>query len=1337
MANKSNVRKGRSRPEKDKLRVFISSKMAELRDVREITGKALEKRGIDAWVYEYDAGARPENINTTSLDEVERADIFVALFWKDFGEVTAKEYRHAQALSKPCFVYVRDKNIQRDRRLEAFLKTEILDLSFGVTYEFFESAFALGGQISDDVTAWLVRKHREMTAQIESARVSQDEVARLKVEVQRLQSISRASLPVGTALDYLAQQMKGWFETLGYSFEGHLERNDDSIEWIINIPKKRRGYDRIAVLIVEGEVEIGHVARLRGLSTKESTDEGWAVTARRVSQAAREEVRREENSDLLCYTFDELLDQDADFSAYLRWLETEVKRRKIDDMYVPLACVKEEFDRTSKKKIGVSRYDARNGWIDGYIDRWLDDPSKEHISVLGEFGTGKTWFAFHYAWEALQKYQDAKSRGVERPRVPLIIPLRDYAKAVTVESLFSEFFFRKHEIPLPGYSAFEQLNRMGKLLLIFDGFDEMADRVDRQKMIDNFWTLAQVVAPGAKAILTCRTEHFPEATEGRALLGAELRASTAALTGRPPQFEVLELEKFDDTQIHEVLSLRATATAVELVMGNPQLLDLARRPVMTELILEALPDIEAGKPVDLSRVYLYAVRRKMERDIKAERTFTSLADKLYFMCELSWEMLSTEQMSFNYRLFPERLSRLFGAAVKEQKDMDHWRYDMMGQTMLIRNADGDYTPAHRSLLEFFVAYKFAAEIGVLASDFTELAGTQSFLSTAPAQQYAWSSYFRRQVDHKSVIQTIPPLSGFQAEPIRKLADTFGREPLSVAILELLKNMLGPSGETVESQLLSLIMSTCEKPTSETSVIGGNLASLLVRCNPLVFKGRDLSNTNLASASFYNADLTGTVLKGANLERASFNNTTLDDADFCFANLTGARFDEMGAVHSVAFNSDGTKLASGGTDNNVHVWEVRSGEEVLTLRGHTEPVTSVCWGKNDQLIASGSADQSVILWSSLTGDVVRRAKNIFPNWVTGVAFSPKSDQIAIVGGLGSGGVCLWNWESGSEPSLLFQYPAQTNRICYSPDGKTLASSVWDRGYVSQQMKVQVKNALVTDIGSQETLVIKPGFKEGTWGIAFAPNGERLFIGDFNGDIFIYDVSLKKISSRIFQEYPSDKQKIDKRVHGITTNYKHNFIAAYSGSKITIWSLDNFALVLQFPVFSASEFIEERLTPGGRGDITFDPTGTLLVGGFEDDNPYRFWDARPFVTVSGQPQPGPLDYSRTNLTEDTGDVASWPEWWQEAKIKPPQGMYPNPDFGRCLRIIEQKLSCKGLQITRAKGLDAKLSADQRVFFEKGVDTVGKWLLERGAILPVLSNTRRPTIKNFKINRSKQSV
>jgi WD40 repeat protein len=73
------------------------------------------------------------------------------------------------------------------------------------------------------------------------------------------------------------------------------------------------------------------------------------------------------------------------------------------------------------------------------------------------------------------------------------------------------------------------------------------------------------------------------------------------------------------------------------------------------------------------------VRRKMERDIKSDRTFTSLADKLYFLCELSWEMLSSDEMSLNYKLFPDRIRRLFGVT---EKDLDHWHYDMMAQTIL-------------------------------------------------------------------------------------------------------------------------------------------------------------------------------------------------------------------------------------------------------------------------------------------------------------------------------------------------------------------------------------------------------------------------------------------------------------------------------------------------------------------------------------------------------------------------------------------------------------------------------------------------------------------------------
>ena len=575
--------------------------------------------------------------------------------------------------------------------------------------------------------------------------------------------MSRGSLP---------DQLRSWFEALGYTFEGHSVQTEKYCEWILLVPA-RRGVDRILVRFIRDQAELKDMDEVRSAVEKHDASEGWLVAARRKAKSVNERIGCDDR--VLCYTFDELLDEHADFTRYFNWLELFIKRHDIEKYYIPLACARSLADPVTREKVDHERYGKEEGWIEGYIDRWLEDPCKEHISILGEFGTGKTWFSHYYAYRVMKKYLEAKEKGLQRPRLPLVIQLRDYAKALDAESLFSDFFFRKHEIPLPGYSAFRQLNRMGRLLLIFDGFDEMASRLDRQKVINNFWELARVVVPGAKAVLTCRTEHFPNAKEGRDLLNAKLKASTANLTGDPPQFEILELEPFAKDQIRQALSKRTDKKTVDLLMEHDELLDLASRPVMLEFMVEALPDIEAGKPVDLSRIYLYAVNEKLERDFKAGRTFTSLADKIFFMSELSWEMMSEEEMSLNYRLFPDRLKNLFGPVVSKAKDLDHWQHDMRGNTLLIRNDDGDYKPAHRSLLEFFTAYRIVAGLGMLPSDFVAPARRQSNVDTGLAPvDYTWNGYFKRELNEIGQAIFIPPLKLFLPENTDALMDAAGR-----------------------------------------------------------------------------------------------------------------------------------------------------------------------------------------------------------------------------------------------------------------------------------------------------------------------------------------------------------------------------------------------------------------------------------------------------------------------------------------------------------------------------------------------------------------------------------
>jgi WD40 repeat protein len=74
------------------------------------------------------------------------------------------------------------------------------------------------------------------------------------------------------------------------------------------------------------------------------------------------------------------------------------------------------------------------------------------------------------------------------------------------------------------------------------------------------------------------------------------------------------------------------------------------------------------------------------------------------------------------------------------------------------------------------------------------------------------------------------------------------------------------------------------------------------------------------------------------------------------------------VRSVAFSPDGKTLASGGWDNRIKVWDVATGREKATFRGHAEGdwITAVVFSPDGKLLASGSTDDTIKLWDVPTG-----------------------------------------------------------------------------------------------------------------------------------------------------------------------------------------------------------------------------------------------------------------------------------------------------------------------------------------------------------------------------------
>ena len=73
------------------------------------------------------------------------------------------------------------------------------------------------------------------------------------------------------------------------------------------------------------------------------------------------------------------------------------------------------------------------------------------------------------------------------------------------------------------------------------------------------------------------------------------------------------------------------------------------------------------------------------------------------------------------------------------------------------------------------------------------------------------------------------------------------------------------------------------------------------------------------------------------------------------------------VTKVGFSRDGKVLASAASDNTIKLWDVENRRELRTLTGHTSNVESIDFTPDGRLLASASDDGSTFLWDTKSGE----------------------------------------------------------------------------------------------------------------------------------------------------------------------------------------------------------------------------------------------------------------------------------------------------------------------------------------------------------------------------------
>jgi WD40 repeat protein len=195
----------------------------------------------------------------------------------------------------------------------------------------------------------------------------------------------------------------------------------------------------------------------------------------------------------------------------------------------------------------------------------------------------------------------------------------------------------------------------------------------------------------------------------------------------------------------------------------------------------------------------------------------------------------------------------------------------------------------------------------------------------------------------------------------------------------------------------------------------------------------------------------------------------------------------------AFSPNGQRIVTGSDDETAKIWDGATGNQLVTLTGHSRSFNAFAFSPDGQRIVTGSLDKTAKIWDSATGKELLTLTG-HSNWVESVAFSP--DGRRIVTGSDDYTAKIWDSATGKELVTLNGHSRSVGPVTFSPDGQRIVTGSEDY------------TAKIWDSATGKELMTLPGHSGPVYSVALSPDGQRIVTGSLDKTAKIWDSTTGK-------------------------------------------------------------------------------------------------------------------------------------------------------------------------------------------------------------------------------------